>query len=143
MVWAVSFITFPGLFLNCPSNLDPLVLSRTIIAESTTSSKTDVVNFRPGSTSETPLILSTMLLFTVFGFRPYNFSNGDFPSAFPPFLSAYIISDEPDLSLFKIMFSFRRKRSFMVRISLSIYRFPGGRALGKLCDLFGTCDKMF
>ena len=85
MVWAVSLIILHDFFLNCRSKLDPLVLSLTIIAESVSSSKSEVVNFKPGSISGTPLILSTILLFTVFGFRPYKFSNGDFPSAFSPF----------------------------------------------------------
>ena len=137
MVWAVSLTIFPALFLNWLSNLDPRVLSLTIIAESTSSSKSDVENFRSGSTSETPLILSTMLLFTVFGFRPYNFSNGDFPSAFSPILNAFKISDNPDFSFFfSTLFLFVRRRSFMVRINRSICHFPGDRALGRLRDLF-------
>ena len=124
MVWAVSLTIFPALFLNWLSTLDPRVLSFAIIAESTSSSKSDVENFRPGSTSETPIILSTMLFFTVFGFRPYNFSNGDFPSAFSPILNAYKISDNPDLSFFSTMFLFVRRRSIMVRINRSILPIP-------------------
>ena len=124
MVWAVSLIILHDFFLNCRSKLDPLVLSLTIIAESVSSSKSEVVNFKPGSISETPLILSTILLFTVFGFRPYKFSNGDFPSAFSPILNAYNITDKPDLSFFRTMFLFVLRRSFMVRISRTILPFP-------------------
>ena len=143
MVWAVSLTIFPALFLNWLSNLDPRVLSLTIIAESTSSSKSDVENFRPGSTSETPLILSTMLLFIVFGFRLYNFSNGDFPSAFTPVLDAYKISDNPDLS-FSVLCSYSSVGvHFWFVLFFPFCHFPGDRALGRLRDLFGSFGKMF
>ena len=141
MVWAVSLMIFLAFFLNWLSNLDPRVLSLTIIAESTSSPRSDAENLRPGSTFETPLILSTMLLFTVFGFRPYKFSNGDFPSAFPPFLArkkfptAVIFSRQCFYSSVGVHLWF----GLIVRFC----HFLGGRALGRLHDLFGVFDRMF
>ena len=124
MVCAIFFSTFPAFLLYWPSSLNPFVLSRTNIAESISSSKSEGLNVTFGSVSETFLIPSTTLLFTVFDFRPHKFSNGDFPSAFWSVHNAYNISDKPDFSRFKTIFLFVLRRSLTVRINLSILPFP-------------------
>ena len=62
--------------------------------------------------------------FTVLGSFPRCFSNGDFPLFFLLTLSAYRISDSPDLSLVKTICLFALSRSLIVLISLSIFLFP-------------------
>ena len=124
IVCSVSFITFPAFLLYWPSSFDPFVLSRTKIVESISSF---------GSVSETFLIRSTTLLFTVFGCRPYSFSNSDFPSAFWPVRNAYKISDKPDFSRFRTMLLFVLKRSLMVRTIFRFFHFLDGHVPGRLC----------
>ena len=105
--------------------------------ESISSSKSDGLNVTFGSVSGTFLIRSTTLLFTVFGCRPYSFSNGEFPSAFWPVRNAYKISDRPDFSRFRTMFLFVLKLPLMFRINLRFFHFLDGHVPGRLCVLSG------
>ena len=79
IVCAHSFITFPVFLLYWPSSFEPLVRSLTSIANFISSSKSDRVNSTLESFSETFLILSTILFFTVYGFLFWFFRNQSFP----------------------------------------------------------------
>ena len=110
--------------------------------ESISSSKSDGLNVTFGSVSETFFIRSTTLLFTVFGCRPYSFSNGNFPTAFWPVRNAYKISDRPDFSRFRTMLLFVLKCSLMVRINLSIFPFPRWSRTGQvMCFIWNWLQK--
>ena len=123
-VCADSLTTFPLFFLKVPSSFEPRALSLTRIDESRSSWKSEGLKSKLGSCSEISNNPFTRFDFTVLGFRPICFSNGELPSFSLFTLSEYRISDRPDLSFVKIICLFVRNRSFIVLIKRSIFPFP-------------------
>ena len=83
--------------------------------------------------------LFTTLDFTVFGYFPMCFSNGEFPSFLLFTLSAYKISDSTDLSLVKTICLFAPSRSLIVLISLAIFPFPLWSLTGHVRCFIPSC----
>ena len=132
IVCVVSSITFPVFLAKVGSNLEPFVRSRTSIVESVSSWKSEGWNSSCESWAEKSRNFPTTLDFTVFGSLPMCFSNGDFPSFFLLILREYRISDNPDLSLLRMICLFVRSRSFIVRINHSIFPFPLWSLIGQI-----------
>ena len=116
-------------------------VSLTRMIESVSSWKSDGWKFSFRSLSEISMNFPTKLDFTVFGSFPICFSNGDRPSFSLLTLSAYRISDKPDLSLVNIICLFVRSLSLIVLINRSICRFPCDLSLGRLYVLFRNVCK--
>ena len=129
-VCAVSFTTVPVFLENVDSIFEPFDLSLTRMVESVSSWTSNGWKSTFGSRSKISMNFPTKLDFTVFGFFPICFSNGDLPSFLLLTLSVYRISDRSDLSFVSIIFLFARSLSLIVLINRSILPFP-------LCSLTG------
>ena len=124
-VCAVSFTNVPFFLANVGFSFWPSdrCLTR-IIIESVSTWKSDGWNSKFESCSEISMNFPTKLNFTVLGFFPICFSNGDLLSFFLLIPNAYKISDKPDLSFVRIVCLFARSHSLFVLTSRSTLPFP-------------------